>query len=166
MKGLIVSTDRFEDIELTYPKYRLEEEDINVEIATPNGNDIEGKHEKEIEADLKIKDAKIAEYDLLVIPGGRSPEHLRLEAPEVTKLIKKFDDEGKVISAICHGPQLLISAGILNDRKLTSYPSLKDDLKNAGGKFFDKSVVVDENIVTSRRPEDLPDFMKKTLEKI
>ena len=166
MKALIVSTDRFEDIELTYPKYRLEEEGIEVEVGTADGKNIEGKHETEIEADLKIKNAKIEEYDLLVIPGGRSPEHLRLEAPEVTKLVEKFDTDGKVISAICHGPQLLISAGILEDRKLTSYPSLKDDLKNAGAKFFDKSVVVDGNIITSRRPEDLPNFMKKTLEKL
>lgn len=166
MKALIISTDRFEDSELFYPKYRLKEEGVDVEVATPEGNDIEGKHDTEIESDLEISNINVDDYNLLVLPGGRSPEYLRVQAPEAADIVKEFDDKGKPISAICHGAQLLISADILEGRKLTCYWSLQVDVENAGGKFVDDEVVVDNNLVTSRHPDDLPAFMTETLKKL
>ncbi len=166
MRALIVSTDRFEDSEFFYPFYRLQEEDIDVDIATPNGKSIKGKHGTEFEADISIQDASVEKYDLLVIPGGRSPEHLRIEAPEVIDLVKEFDREDKPIAAVCHGAQLLMSAHLLDGRNATCYWTVKDDLENAGGTFVDESVVVDENLITSRHPPDLPDFMKEILKKV
>lgn len=166
MKALIVATDKFEDNELTYPYYRLQEAEITIKVATPDGEPITGKHGIKVEGDLQISDAEQEDYDLLVIPGGRSPEHLRMEAPEVFKLVKDFEEEGKLISAICHGAQLLMSADILDGRRATCYWSIRDDLENAGAEFVDEPVVVDENLVTSRHPPDLPEFMKKTLGKL
>lgn len=165
MKALFISTDRFEDSEFFYPFYRLQEANIKADIATPDKKLIEGKHGTEFEADISIKEARVEDYDLLVIPGGRSPEHLRTEAPEAIDLVKEFNKEGKPIAAICHGAQLLMSAHILDGKKATCYWTIKDDLENAGGKFVDEPVVVDKNLVTSRHPPDLPDFMRETLKK-
>ncbi len=166
MKALIIATDKFEDSELFYPYYRIQEENIDVEVATPTGNSIEGKNGIEIDADLLIEDINPTEYDLLVLPGGRSPEHLRLEAPETIEIVKEFDKSGKNIASICHGAQLLMSADLLEGRKATCYWSIKDDLENAGGEFLDKPVVIDENIITSRHPPDLPDFMAEVIDQI
>ncbi|KXB04913.1 hypothetical protein AKJ50_01915 [candidate division MSBL1 archaeon SCGC-AAA382A13] len=166
MKALIIATNKFEDSELFYPYYRLKEAEIEVDVASPKGQTISGKHGIEIESDLKIGNAVVEDYELLVIPGGRSPEHLRLEAPEVIELVKKFDASDKLIAAICHGAQLLISANILENRKATCYWSIRDDLENAGAEFVDQSVVVDENIITARHPPDNPDFMRKVLGKL
>lgn len=166
MRALIISTNRFEDSEFLYPFYRLQEAGIRVDVATPDGNSIKGKHDTEFEADMKIKEAEAEDYCLLVIPGGRSSEHIRIEAPEAIDLVEDFDGSGKTIAAICHGAQLLMSADILDGRKATCYWTIKNDLENAGGTFVDESVVVDGNLVTSRHPADLPDFMKETLKKV
>ncbi len=166
MKALIIATDKFEDSELFYPYYRLLEAQVEVDVATPSGESIAGKHGIDIDADLKIGEADETNYDLLVIPGGRSPEHLRLEAEEAINLVKDFDKAGKPISAICHGAQLLMSADILEGREATCYWSLVDDLEHAGATFVDEPVVVDDNLVTSRHPDDLPDFMRETLKKL
>ncbi len=166
MNALIIATDKFEDNELFYPYYRLLEAEVEVDVATPTGESIAGKHGIEIDADLKIADAEESNYDLLVIPGGRSPEHLRLEAEEAIDLVKDFDEAGKPISAVCHGAQLLMSADILEGREATCYWSLVDDLEHAGATFKDDPVVVDDNLVTSRHPDDLPDFMRETLKKL
>ncbi len=166
MRALILATNGFEDSELFYPHYRLLEAEVEVDVATPTGKSISGKHGIEIDADLKIQDVEEKDYNLLVVPGGRSPEHLRLEAEEAINLVKDFDEAEKPISAICHGAQLLMSAEILEDREATCYWSLVHDLEHAGATFIDESVVVNENLITSRHPDDLPDFMKETLEKV
>lgn len=166
MKALIISTDRFEDSELFYPYYRLKEKGLEVEVATTDGDDITGKHGTEIDGDLKIEEARPENYDLLVIPGGRSPEHLRVDAPKSIEIVKKFDNMNKTIAAICHGAQLMMSADILDGREATCYWTIRDDLENAGGSFVDEPVVVDENLVTSRVPSDLPHFMGKVIEKL
>ncbi len=166
MKALIIATNKFEDSELFYPYYRLLEAEVEVDVATPTGENIAGKHGIEIDADLKIQDAAEKDYNLLVIPGGRSPEHLRLEAEEAIDLVKDFDEASKPISAICHGAQLLMSSDVLEGREATCYWSLVDDLEHAGATFVDESVVIDDNLVTSRHPDDLPDFMRETLKKI
>jgi protease I len=168
MKGLIVTTDGFEDSEFSYPFYRLREAGFDVDVATPDGEPVEGKHGYEFDADFAI-DAHDAEwwtdeYDLLVVPGGYAPERLRTEAPEAADIVSAFDDADRPIAAICHGAQLLISADVLEGREVTGYWTLEVDIENAGATFIDEAVVVDGNLVTSRVPEDLPAFMAELFE--
>ena len=166
MKALLIATNKFEDSELFYPYYRLEEADLEVDLATPDGESIKGKHGVKMEADMTIEEVESGDYDLLVIPGGRSPEHLRLEAPRSIEIVKDFDKRGRPIASICHGAQLLMSADLLDGKEATCYWSIRDDLENAGATFVDKSVVIDDNLITSRHPADLPDFMKEKKKKI
>lgn len=166
MNALIVAAGGFEDTELYCPYYRLREEKAAVDVATPNGEGVEGKHGYAVEADLAVDDAREDRYDLLVIPGGRSPEHLRVEAPRSPALAREFDDADKTVAAICHGAQILMSTDALEGREATCYRSIRDDLENAGATFRDEPVVVDGNLVTSRHPGDLPRFMAATLRNV
>ncbi|MBS1263855.1 MAG: Deglycase [Methanonatronarchaeales archaeon] len=163
MDALIVVADGFEDSEFFYPYYRLLEAGFGVDVATPGVESVEGEHGYSREADLSVDEADEERYDLLVIPGGKSPEHLRIEAPRSAALAREFDDADKKLAAICHGPQILMSAGVLEGRDATCYPSIRDDLENAGANFVDEPAVVDGNLVTSRSPDDLPDFMAETI---
>ncbi|MFB6269898.1 MAG: type 1 glutamine amidotransferase domain-containing protein [Halobacterium sp.] len=167
MKGLVLATDGFEDSEFSYPFYRLREAGWDVDVASPDSDAIEGEYGYEFDADLAIDGEDplwfAEEYDLLVIPGGDSPEALRTEAPTAADVVAAFDDHDKPIAAICHGAQLLISADILEGRRATGYWSLQVDVENAGAEYVDERVVVDENLVTSRVPDDLPAFMDATL---
>lgn len=165
MRSLAIATDGVEDVELSYPRYRLLEEDVEVDVATPGGRDIQGKVGYSFSADLAIEDADHGDYSHLLIPGGRSPERLRLQEGAV-ELVREFWDAGKFVSAVCHGPQLLISAGVLDGVQATCYPSIADDVRNAGARYVDEAVVVDGKLVTSRRPADLPDFMKESVRKL
>lgn len=168
MDALVVSADGFEDSELSYPYYRLQEAGWDVTLATPDGEDISGKHGVEFEADAAISerdaDGWVDESDLLVLPGGRAPESIRLSAPEAVDVVAGFDAADEPIASICHGAQLLISADVLEGREATAYASLEVDVENAGATFVDEEVVVDDNLVTSRNPADLPAFMAETLE--
>lgn len=168
MQAIMLVTDGFEDSEFSYPYYRLQEAGWSVDVATPGGEAIEGKHGTAYEADLAIDDHGpawwVERYDLLVIPGGHSPESLRLEAPETADIVEAFDGAGLPIAAICHGAQLLISAGVLEGREATGYWSIRVDIENAGATFVDEEAVVDDNLVTARSPADLPAFMAATLE--
>ena len=168
MDALVISADGFEDSELSYPYYRLQEAGHDVTLATPDGEDISGKHGVEFEADAAISEHDAGGWvdanDLLVLPGGRAPESIRLSAPEAVDVVAEFDDAGKPIASICHGAQLLISADILEGREATAYASLEVDVENAGATFVDEEVVVDDNLVTSRNPSDLPAFGAKMLE--
>jgi protease I len=159
MKALIVTTDGFEDSELTYPYYRLQEAGIDVEIATPDGESVTGKIGEEMDADLAISEASEDEYDLLVVPGGNAPEDLRLEAEEAITLVREFDESGKPIASICHGAQLLISADVLKGREVTGYWAIRVDIENAGATFVDEGCVVDDTLVTARYPDDLPAWL-------
>ncbi len=165
MKALIIVGTRVEDIELSYPLYRLREEGLDVDIATPEEKTMTGKHGYEFEADLALRDVNVGSYSALVIPGGRSPEKLRphLEAVEI---VESAFQEGLIVAAICHGAQLLISADVIEDKQLTCYPAIAVDVENAGGVYVDESVVVDGRLVTSRVPDDLPDFMGETITKL
>ena len=167
MRGIVLATDGVEDSEFNYPFYRLQEAGVEVDVATPDGEAIEGKTGYEFEADYAIDEHDAErwadEYDLLVVPGGYSPENLRLEAPEAADIVAAFDEAGQPIAAICHGAQLLISAGILEGRTITGYWSLEEDVENAGAEFVDEAVVVDDTLVTARVPDDLPAFMSETL---
>jgi protease I len=155
MKALILVADGFEDLELFCPWYRLQEEGIDVTLATPTG-----RHGYAVGADMPIREVNPAEYDLLLIPGGRSPEGLRLRE-EAVDVARTFVEEDKRIAAICHGPQLLLSAGALNGRRITCSPTIRDDVRAAGATYRDEAVVVDGNILTSRSPDDLPQFCKE-----
>ena len=162
MKALIMSADGFEDSELLYPLYRLKEEGYDVVLAAPEKRTITGKHSYTVSADMPISKVNPKDYDLLVLPGGKGPEEVRLEA-NALKIVKHFFDMNKPVASICHGPQVLISAGVLEDRKATCWKGIKDDIIAAGARYDDKEVVVDGNLVTSRMPSDLPAFMRETI---
>ena len=157
MKALILVADGFEDLELFCPWYRLQEEGVDVTLATPTGRTVTGKHGYAVGADMPIREVNPAEYDLLLIPGGRAPEGLRLreEAVDVTRT---FVEDDRRIAAICHGPQLLLSAGALNGRRVTCAPTIRDDVRAAGAHYRDEAAIRDGNLLTSRGPDDLPSF--------
>lgn len=160
MKGLIISADHFEDTELLVPLYRLQEEGLQVDVASISRGKIYGKHGYEVVVDKALRDVDADAYDLLVLPGGKAPATLRKEAAAVT-LAQAFMRSGKPVAAICHGPQVLITAGVMQGRRATCSPSVAEELQQAGAEYEDREVVVDGNLVTSRRPADLPAFMRE-----
>ncbi|WP_435096761.1 type 1 glutamine amidotransferase domain-containing protein [Halarchaeum sp. P4] len=170
MKALVVATDGFEDSEFSYPYYRLQEDSWEVDVATPDGDAVEGEYGYTFDADHAIDErspsAFADEYDLLVVPGGDSPEALRTEAPEAADVVASFDEHDVPIAAICHGAQLLISADVLEGRRATGYWTLEVDIQNAGAEYVDEAVVADGNLVTSRVPDDLPAFMDRALDRV
>jgi protease I len=167
-KALIVSADLFEDSELLYPMYRLQEEGWQVDIATPGGKEITGKKGYSVAAthDLKqMDDAGSCGYAALILPGGKAPAVLR-EMPEVMDIVRDYQSAGIPIAAICHGPQILISAKGVKGKKMTAYESVAEEVKAAGAEYLDEEVVVDGQIVTSRKPADLPAFMRELMKKL
>lgn len=163
-KVLILADNGFEDRELMYPYYRFQEAGYKVDVVGPKAKETyTGEHGLTIKSDVSPEDVRIKDYVALIIPGGRAPDHMRTNK-DLVELIEKAFREGKVIAAICHGPQLLIEAGVIKGKRATCYVSVATDLKNAGGSYEDKSVVVDGNLVTSRFPADLPNFCRATLE--
>lgn len=165
-KIAILATDDFEDQELTFPYERLRDAGYKVLIVGPvEGRVITGKKGFKINTDLAIESVTAADFDLLVIPGGYSPDKLRINSAAVA-LVKQFFAANKPVAAICHGPQLLISAAVVKGRKLTSWASVAVDLKNAGANFVDKAVVIDNNLITSRKPADLPQFVDAIIAKL
>jgi protease I len=162
VKALIISADNFEDSELLFPYYRLQEENIEVDIASIKKGKIKGKHGYEIDADKDLKEIRPGDYDILILPGGKAPEKIRKEK-EALEIAKYFFEKNRPVSAICHGPQTLITAGLLKGRHATCYKSVASEMKEAGALYEDKEVIVDGNLVTSRQPSDLPAFMRETL---
>lgn len=167
-KIAILVENGFEQIELTSPKKALEEEGADVDIISPQEKKVRSWEKsnwgKDFDVDVNIDQANPNDYTGLVLPGGvMNPDKLRMNEKAVT-FVKSFFENGKPICAICHAPWTLIETGALQGRELTSYPSLKTDLKNAGARWIDKEVVMDQGLVTSRRPDDLEAFNKKMLE--
>ncbi|MGE0489829.1 MAG: type 1 glutamine amidotransferase domain-containing protein [Vulcanimicrobiota bacterium] len=164
MKVAMILTNQFEDSEAGQPLKCLRENDFEVDVVAPTaGEAYRGKKGScQLKSDKAIADTDPSDYDALVIPGGSSPEQLRLEKGAV-EFVGHFVKQNKPIAAICHGPQLLISADGVRGKKATCYASVAVDLKNAGARFEDKSVVVDDNLVTSRKPEDIPDFNREMI---
>ncbi len=160
MKALIISADNFEDSELLYPYYRLLEENMEVDIASITKDKIRGKKGYEVEVDKSVGDIDPEEYDLLILPGGKAPARLR-EEKKVLEIAAHFVKNNKPVAAICHGPQILISAGLLKGKNATCYTSVAAEIKEGGANYDDRDVVVDGNIVTSRKPGDLPAFMRE-----
>ena len=165
MKILFITADRCDDSELFYPYYRLLEENYEIDVASFERGKVCAKYHFEIDANLSVKDVCDENYDALLLPGGMAPEKLRQNI-NVLRIVNEFNSESKPIAAICHGQQILISAGVLKGRKATCYPGIRDDLINCGAEYCDERVVVDGNIITSRRPEDLPYFMKSFIDKL
>ena len=154
----------FEDVEATYPYYRLQEAGADVElIGVEAGADLEGKKGETLTTDRAAADLSADELDLLVIAGGFGPDKLRSDEG-VQRLVRGMDERGKPIAFICHAGWVPISAGIVSGRRVTSYPTIADDLRNAGAEWEDSEVVVDSNLVSSRRPPDLPAFMRALIE--
>jgi protease I len=169
-KVAILTEEGFEQVELTGPKEALEDAGAKVDVISPRSGKIKAWDKTdwgiEINVDKRLSDVHPDDYDALVLPGGvMNPDKLRQNRDAVAFAFT-FLKEGKPIAAICHGPQLLIETGMLDGRTLTSYPSLKTDLRNAGANWIDQEVVVDNGLVTSRTPADLEAFNRKAIEEI
>ena len=167
-KVAVLATDGFEEVELTQPVAALREAGAEPHVVSPKGGEIQGynHHDKgqKVKVDRELSQAKPEDYDALVLPGGViNPDQLRL-APEAIEFIRSFIEADKPIAAICHGPWTLINAGGVNNRRMTSWPTLEIDLVNAGADWVDEEVVVDRGLVTSRKPDDLPAFCAKMIE--
>lgn len=161
---LMFVDDIYEDLELWYPKIRLEEAGAGVTVAGPKaGVTYAGKHGYPCQSDAAIADMIESDFTGLVIPGGFAPDKLRRDA-KVLELTRQFHEAGKLVAHICHAGWIPISAGVVKGIRCTSTPGIKDDLINAGANWVDEPVVVDRNHVTSRRPGDLPDFMRAIVE--
>ena len=169
-KVAILTEEGFEQVELTSPLEALKNAGAQVDVISPKSGKIKAWNHTdwgiEIDVDKELSTVSPDDYDALVLPGGvMNPDKLR-QNKEAVAFVSAFLDEGKPVAAICHGPQVLIETGMLSGRKLTSYPSLQTDLKNAGAHWVDEEVVVDNGLVTSRKPDDLPAFNKKMIEEI
>jgi protease I len=162
-KAVIVVGPAVEDTEFAYPYYRLQEDDFTVDVASNGGVDIVAKHGLPIKVNVDIKKLNPNDYDMLIVPGGlESPDRLR-QIPELLQFIRTMNDSGKVIASVCHGPWVLISAGIVRGKKMTTYVGCKDDLINAGADYQNVSVVSDGNIVTAPHFRDNAAWIKETL---
>ena len=161
-------TDGFEQVELTEPMKALQDAGAQVDIVSPKDGKVTGwkftDWGDEFSVDVKLENAEVGDYDGLLLPGGQiNPDKLRTEEKAVS-FVRDFFKAHKPVAAICHGPWLLVEADVVRDRKVTSYPSIKTDLKNAGANWVDQEVVTDQGLVTSRNPDDLPAFNAKMIE--
>lgn len=164
----ILATDGVEQVELTQPRQALEASGALTMVVSPKEGTIKGwQHDRwgdHIKVDLPLREARAEEFDALLIPGGvMNPDTLRMEKKAVD-FVRAFFSQGKPVAAICHGPWLLVEAGVLRGRTVTSWPSLQTDIRNAGGDWVDREVVTDEGLVTSRKPDDIPAFSSKMVE--
>lgn len=169
-KVAILVADGFEQAELEGPKQALERAGAATEIVSPNERSVRGWKTKDFgdsfDVDVALKEADPEDYDALLLPGGvMNPDKLRM-MPEAVEFARAFFEAGKPVGAICHGPWLLVEADVVRGRKVTSWPSLKTDLRNAGAEWVDQVVVTDQGLVTSRKPDDIPEFSKKLIEEI
>ncbi len=160
MRALILSADGFEDSELLVPYYRLKEEGVDVQVATLDGQPIRGKHGYEVKAELALTQVDPDDYELLILPGGKAPAVLRRHA-KALDVVRHFFAADKPVAAICHGPQVLVSAGVLGGRRATCYKTVAAELQEAGARYIDAEVVVDGELITSRQPSDLPAFLRE-----
>src|SRR3989338_239457 len=163
---VLVDTD-FNDMEAVYPYYRMIEEGFNVTVAGSKDVAYHGKYGWPMKTDGKIESYNADDFDAVIIPGGWAPDYMRRN-PAMVNFVREMNGQGKIIAAICHAGWMLASSGACKGRKVTSFFAIKDDMKNAGAEWVDEEVVVDGNIITSRKPDDLPAFCReiiKTLEK-
>jgi protease I len=164
----ILATDGFEQVELTQPKQALEAAGAKTQVVSPTPKKIKGWNKKdwgdEVQVDVELKSADPSRYDALLLPGGvMNPDQLRMN-PEAVNFARYFIDQGKPVAAICHGPWMLVETGAVRGRTITSWPSLKTDIKNAGGTWVDEEVVLSNGVVTSRKPDDIPAFNRQMID--
>lgn len=153
----------YQEMEVWYPYFRLKEAGAEVVTVGPKaGETYTSKLGYPVKCDLAYADANARDFDGVIVPGGYAPDHIR-RYPKALEIVRELDREGKLVASICHGPWVLCSAGILKGRKSTSFFAIKDDVINAGSAWQDAEVVVDGNLVTSRKPDDLPAFMKASI---
>jgi protease I len=169
-KVAILVADGFEQSELTEPRKALEKAGAKTVLISPNDGHVRGWTDgdwgKKFDVDLPLSDASPEEFDGLLLPGGvKNPDTLRMDEDAV-EFVREFFNSGKPVAAICHGPWTLINAGVVQGRRMTSYPSVSIDLKNAGAEWVDEEVVVDNGLVTSRKPSDIPAFNAKFIEEL
>ena len=166
----ILATDGVEQVELTEPRKALDEAGAKTQLVSPKRGKIKAwQHDHwgdELKVDLPLDDARADDFDALMLPGGvMNPDQLRLDESAV-QFVRSFFMEGKPIAAICHAPWMLVEADVVRGRTVTSWPSLRTDLRNAGADWVDREVVTDQGLVTSRKPDDIPAFNKKMIEEI
>ena len=164
----VLATEGFEQAELLEPRKALDQAGARTEVVSPKDGKIRGWNRKEcgeeVAVDVPLSSAKPEQYDALLLPGGvMNPDKLRM-VPEAVAFVRKFFDEGKPVAAICHGPWMLVEADVVRGRTITSWPSVKTDIRNAGGNWVDRETAVDGNLVTSRKPDDIPAFNRKMIE--
>jgi deglycase len=169
-KIAILATDGFEQSELLEPRKALDEAGATTVVIAPKAGKIKGWNHTDwgesVKVDKTLADANPQEYDALVLPGGvMNPDHLRMD-PSAVNFVRQFVSTGKTVAAICHGPWTLIEAGAVKGKTMTSWPSVKSDLKNAGANWVDQEVVTDGQFITSRKPDDIPAFNKAIIESI
>lgn len=162
----ILIEDLYDDKELIYPYYRLQEAGFQVDlIGSVANNTYKSKFGMPLKSDYASKDVSPLDYDGVIIPGGFSPDYMR-RCPATIDFVRSIDQQQKVVASICHGPWLMISACNLKGKNLTGFHSIRVDIENAGATYLDQSVVVDGHLITSRTPADLPDFTKAIIEKL
>jgi protease I len=167
-KIAILATDGFEQVELTEPRKALEEAGAATVLIAPKPGEIRGWKTKQwgdsVKVDKTLENANPNDYDALVLPGGvMNPDHLRMD-PSAVNFVRQFVSGGKPIAAICHGPWMLLEAGAVSGKTITSWPSLKTDLKNAGANWVDQEVATDGAFITSRKPDDIPAFSRAIID--
>jgi len=165
---MILATDGFEQSELEQPKANLEKAGFDTVVVSPKDDEIKGWDKTDwgryVPVDLTLSEAEAADFDALVLPGGQiNPDKLRMEEKAV-KIVRDFFESGKPVAAICHGPWLLAEADVIDGKTVTSWPSIRTDLKNAGANVVDQEVAVDGNLITSRKPDDIPAFSNALIE--
>ena len=164
----ILATDGVEQVELTEPRKAVEEAGATVRLLSIKDGEIQGmNHDKpgdKLKVDGLVADASVDEYDALILPGGvQNPDTLRMDEDAVS-FVRDFVNSGKPVGVICHGPWVMIEADVVRGRRMTSWPSVRTDLRNAGAEVVDEEVVVDNGLVSSRKPDDLPAFCRKSVE--
>jgi len=163
----VLADDGFEQSELLEPRRALDQAGATTQVVSPKTGEIRGWNHTDwgqsVRVDVALADARAADYDALVLPGGvMNPDKLRMD-PKAVAFVKAFFDAGKPVAAICHGPWTVLEAGAARGRRMTSWPSLQTDLRNAGAQWVDQEVCVDGNLVTSRKPDDLPAFNREAI---
>jgi len=164
-KVAVLIEDHYQVLEVWYPYLRLRENGIQTVFVGTGKKEYKSKEGYPAEQELSIKDAKVADFDAVIVPGGYAPDILRRYV-EVNKFVGEMFKQGKPVAAICHAGWVLVSAGILKGKKVTGFYAIKDDLANAGAKFLDQEVVVDGNLITSRNPYDLPAFCREIIKQL
>jgi protease I len=169
-KIAILATDGFEQAELIEPREALEAAGAKTEVIAPRDGEIKGWNMREwgenVKVDKTLETARVEDYDALVLPGGvMNPDRLRMD-PLAVDFVRKFAESWKTVAAICHGPWTLIEAGVVKGKNLTSWPSLKTDIDNAGGHWVDEQVCIDGSFITSRKPDDIPAFSRAIIEAV